>query len=101
MRTGTFEVMTCLRSAFSLSSEVEFRAVAGQVEQLDFLGVLGSPSLYRFAVMNSQVVQYQKHFAVCILDERLQKFNELVGVKGLINNHPARFTLVGYRRNHR
>ena len=51
--------------------------------------------------MNSQVVQYQKQFAVCILDERLQKFNELVRVKGVINNHPARFTLIGYLRNHR
>lgn len=57
VRTGTSEVMTCLRSAFSLYFGVEFRAVAGQVEQLDFLRVLGSPSLYRFAVMNAQVIQ--------------------------------------------
>ena len=51
--------------------------------------------------MNFQVVQYQKYFAVCILDERFLKFKELAGVKGFINNHPARFTLIVYRRNYR
>ena len=51
--------------------------------------------------MNSQVVQYQEHFALCIFDQRPEKLNELVRVERLINDHPGRLALIGHSRNHR
>ena len=42
----------------------------GQIEQLNFLGVLQRPSFNGLAVMIPQVVQYQEHFALCIFDQR-------------------------------
>ena len=44
--------------------------MAGQIEQLNFLGVLQRPSFNGLAVMHRQVVQYQEHFALYIFDQR-------------------------------
>lgn len=87
----------CIQSLF----RVELWAVAGQVEEFYLLCALCSPSLYRFAVVDSQVIQYQEHFSFGVLDERPQKFDQLVRVKRLINDHPTRLALIGHSRNHR
>ena len=50
--------------------------------------------------MHKQIIENQEHFFRRILDRHFQELDELARVNGLINNHPARFTLIGYRRNH-
>jgi hypothetical protein len=75
-------------------------AVAGKVEQFNLINPLGHPGLDEFAVMNSQVVQNQKDLFARIFYQGSQEFNQLVRIKGIINNHPTRFALIGYRRNH-
>ena len=66
VRVGTSDSIACFRSAFS------------------------DPSLDRFAVMHSQVVQNQEHFLACVLDQGFQKLNQLVRIECLVNDHPAR-----------
>lgn len=90
---------------FQISVESFFRielwAVTGQVEQINQVLAFSHPCLHKLAVMPAQVVHNKKDFFVRILDQSLQKFNKLVDVEHLINDHPARFTLVSHRGNHR
>ena len=47
---------------------IKLRALTGQIKQPNFLAVLCYPSLFKPAVMDPQVVQYQEHFFACIRD---------------------------------
>ena len=51
--------------------------------------------------MPPQIVQYQEDFFARILDQGLQEFNKLVGIKCRVDDHPACLALIGYRGNHR
>lgn len=44
---------------------VELGAIAGQIEDLDLVLVLGEPSLYRLAMVHPQIVQDQVDLAAC------------------------------------
>jgi hypothetical protein len=61
---------------------VELRAVTGQIEQLDLISTPFNPSLDRLAVMDSQVIENQKHFfpaswiKACKNSISLSEFNE-------------------------
>ena len=50
--------------------------------------------------MDSQVVQNQEYLLTSILDQGLQEFTELVGVKWLYDDHPAGLALVGDGGDH-
>jgi len=80
---------------------VELRAVAGQVKQLNLVLALSHPRLDQLAVVNPQVVQNQKDFFARVFDQSLQKFDQLLSIKSLVNDHPTRLALVGHRGNHR
>ena len=53
------------------------------------------PFLDWLAVMDTQIIENQKHFLRRILGQRFQELDEFVRVEGLINNHPACPTLIG------
>ena len=62
---------------------IELRAIAGQVKKLNLILPFCPPSLDQFAVMHPQVIQDQEDFFARIFYQSLQKFNQLVGIKGL------------------
>ncbi|MCS6763356.1 MAG: hypothetical protein MO853_04430 [Candidatus Protistobacter heckmanni] len=83
---------------------IELRAVAWQVKDFDVGLVLGKPCLDRLAVMHAEVVEDQEHFlarALAIGHQRLEEINELLVVKGTIDDHPACLALIGHCGNHR
>lgn len=71
---------------------VELGAVAGQVEDLDVLLVLGQPSLHGLAVVHAQVVQDQKDLLAptpAIAHQRLQELDETLVVERAVDDHPV------------
>jgi hypothetical protein len=40
-------------------------------------------------------------FFACILDQICKEFNEIFGVKGIVNNHPVGLALVGHHSEQR
>ena len=65
----------CLKRVFQIGVEsffrIELRTVAGQIEQLDLVFTLLEPRLDRLALMDSQVVENQKHFLARVLNQCL------------------------------
>lgn len=57
--------------------------------------MLFQPPLCRLAVMAPQIIQNLEYFFLCIFDERSQKFDQLVGIEVLVNDHPACLSLIG------
>lgn len=51
--------------------------------------------------MHPEVVQNQEHLLGRILDQGLKKLDELVAIECLVNDHPARLSLVGDGGDHR
>jgi hypothetical protein len=51
-------------------------------------------------MVDAQVVQDQEHFLVRIFDQCAQEFDQLVGIKGIVNDHPSGFAPVGDGRYH-
>ena len=56
-----------LEVAVQIFVRVQFRAVAGQVEQFDALAVLFNPLSDLLGMVHTQVVDDQKHFALRLL----------------------------------
>ena len=74
VRAGASFVRACFRSALAIHLVgVEFGAVAGQVEDLDLVLVLGQPCLHRLAVVHPPVVQDQVDLVPRVLDEAAQE----------------------------
>ena len=75
----------CIKRALQVGVEsffrIEFRTIAGQVEQFELVFMCFDPGLDRLAVMDTLVIKYQKHFLAGILDQGLQEFNQLVRVE--------------------
>ena len=80
---------------------IQLGAVTWQVKQLNWIDSLCYPSLDKLTAMNLQVVQNQEHLFACIFEQSGLKFDELVRIKGLINDHPAGLAQIGHRGNHR
>ncbi len=101
VRTGTLVRKRALQIGVEPLFRVEFRAVARQIEQLDIIFTRLNPSLDRLTVMDAQVIENQKHFFARVLDQGLQELNQLVRVKGLLNDHPACLALIRDGGDHR
>ena len=52
VRTGTFDVIACLKSEFNRYSRLVFWVMSWQIKLLNFLGVIKGPSFRWLAVMN-------------------------------------------------
>ena len=101
VRTGTLVRKRALQFGVEPLFLVELRAVAGQIEQLDLVFTRLNPSLDRLAVIDAQVIENQKLFFARVLDQGLQKLNQFVRVKGLLNDHPACLALICDGGDHR
>ena len=69
----------------------------GKSLSLYLLLVVLNPFFYRLAVMHSQVVENQEHFAIGIPDEQLHELDKAVRVKCPVYDHPSALALVGNR----
>lgn len=74
---------------------VQFWRIAGQVKQLDLFRRLCQPYRNFLAMMNSQVVDDQKHFLARTLAQALEKLDVHVRVQRLPVEHEELRTLVG------
>ena len=80
---------------------VEFRAVAGEMVNGDFPGVLAPPGFDRGTGRHAQVVQNQAPFAPAGLpDQAAEEAHETRGVERPFVNHPPPTALVGDRAHH-
>ena len=75
---------------------VQFRRIAGKVEDLDLLVMLGEPLFDRLRVMHAQVIKYEKHFASSLFDKCLQKFDQSFVIEVTVDDLPAGLALIGH-----
>ena len=78
---------------------IQFGRIRGQKEQFDFVFMLIDPVFDNMTMMNSQIVQNQKHLFVGIFYQSFAKFDKGLRVHCLIVNHETDFTLIGNRRD--
>lgn len=81
--------------------EIEFRAVAGQVEHLYRVGTFGQSGFYRFTVMHAQMAHNQEELLGRAPEHPLYEVNEDGCVQCAFENSPAHLSLVGHARDHR
>jgi hypothetical protein len=72
LRTSMLEI------GFQTLLRIEFRAITGQVKQLDLVLPFRHPRIHGFAVMDTQVIEDQEHLPAGVLDQGYQKLDQPV-----------------------
>ena len=75
---------------------IQFRRVAGKVEDFDLLAMLCQPQLHRLTVMHAQVIKDEEHFASGLGDKRLEKLDQSFMIEVTVNDLPASLALIGH-----
>lgn len=79
---------------------IQLGAVGGQIEHFDVLAMRRQPRFHRLAVMDTQVIQNEEHFARSVFDQQVKELNQTLMIKIAVNDQPAGFALVGHAGDH-
>jgi hypothetical protein len=77
---------------------VEVRTIRRKVVHLDPGAMLGQPILNQAGAVHPQPVQSEEDLAAGVPDQALEEADQGRGVDRAVDDHPAQFALVGYRR---
>ena len=86
---GRLPAKRCLEVPIEILVGIAFGTVGGQEHQLDAVALLRHLGLHRCAVVHSQVVHNQNHFAARVLGQATEKIDEHLPVETVAINHPA------------